>query len=276
MHITALYTYPIKSCGALSHTEIEISARGPRDDRRWMIVSDDSQNSGMFITQREYPRLALVQPTVTPDCLHITAPDLPPLDIPLFDNPPETRQVVIWRDTAQAVDMGPLAAEWFSTHLGLAVRLVQMADHHYRRVDATYSPEAAQVGFADGYPLLLISQASLDDLNKRLIERGKVAVPMNRFRPNIVVEGCEPFAEDTWQSITANGISFDVAKPCARCVMTTVDQSAGKSPDPKEPLATLSTFRRVDGNKLMFGQNLVHRQQGILSIGTKIAANLRS
>jgi len=169
--------------------------------------------------------------------------------------------VVIWKDHCKAVDQGAQAAQWLSAYLGTACRLVHIPDGYVRQVDQLYAnTKQDQVGFADGYPLLLISQASLDDLNTRLAE----PLPMTRFRPNIVVSGCTPFAEDTWKTIRIGDMLFTLAKPCARCVLTTVDPQTGIQG--KEPLKTLATYRHLPGKGVLFGQNLIQKHTGSIRV----------
>jgi uncharacterized protein YcbX len=266
LRVTALYTYPVKSCAGITHDQILLTATGPLFDRRWMIGHDEGEKALTQITQREQPKLALVQPTLTDDRLILNAPGKDSLHIPLQDRALSSARQKVWSDTVSGHDEGDEAAEWFSTYLGLEVRLLRMPDDTVRRVDMRYSPEFAQVSFADGYPALLISEASLEDLNEKMGARGKPALPMNRFRPNIVVAGCEPFAEDTWQHICVGAVPFDVVKSCARCVTTTVDQSRGEVLDSAEPLATLATYRKA-ARGVMFGQNIVHRGLGTLHVG---------
>ena len=266
LRVTALYIYPVKSCAGISREQIELTATGPLLDRRWMIGRDEGEKALAQVTQREQPKLALVRPTLTEDMLILSAPSKADLHVPLQDRMAESARQKIWSDTVQAHDEGDEAAEWFSSYLGIEVRMLRMPDDTIRRVDTRYSPEFAQVSFADGYPALLISEASLEQLNEKLAERGKPALPMNRFRPNIVVTGCDPFAEDTWKHICVGQVPFDVVKSCARCVTTTVDQSRGEVVDSAEPLATLATFRKA-ARGVMFGQNIVHRGLGTLQVG---------
>jgi uncharacterized protein YcbX len=160
------------------------------------------------------------------------------------------------------VDQGAEPAQWLTTFLGAPCRLVRMADDFVRATNPTYSVGLeGQLGFADGYPFLLTTEASLADLNSRMA----VPLPMNRFRPNIVVTGSPPFAEDGWQRIRIGGITFAVVKPCARCVITTVDQATAATA--REPLRTLATFRQVQGKGVMFGQNLIHTAMGTIRVG---------
>ena len=265
-HISALYIYPIKSCGAIHHARADLSPRGLRHDRQWMVVDP----AGRLITQREIPQMALIQPTLTDTEMILTAPTLPPLHIPLTTRDGQRREVVVWKDTCTAVDEGDEAAAWFSQALGVPAALVKMADD-FRRITSThYTDTAGEVGFADGYPLLFISEASLADLNSRLIAKGAEAVPMSRFRPNVVIAECEPYAEDTWQHVNIGGVPFDVVKPCARCVMTTVDPATGQITDVREPLATIASYRRGANGGAMFGQNVIHRGIGLMSVGDEI------
>src|SRR5690606_17619486 len=161
--VTALYTYPVKSCARLAHEQITLDARGPLYDRRWMVISDAPGEEGRFLTQRELSRLAVVQPAFTGDALSLTAPGMPEIRIPLEERSGPTRRVVIWRDTCKGADEGDEAARWLSDYLDYPARLVRMPDDYVRRVDSRYSPQFAQVGFADGYPLLLAQEASLKE-----------------------------------------------------------------------------------------------------------------
>jgi uncharacterized protein YcbX len=267
IEVTALYTYPIKSCGRLSHEQIALDERGPVFDRRWMVISDAPGEENQFLTARELHTLVLVQPRFEGEELALTAPDMPEIRVPLAQQREADRQVVVWRDTVNAVDEGAALAQWFSEFLGYPSRLVRLSDDEYRPVDAKYARSAAQVSFADGYPLLLTQTESLDDLNARITARGKATLPMARFRPNLVVSGSgAPWAEDTWSRITVGDVPFDVVKPCARCVLTTVDPTTGNVPDAQEPLATLATFRKA-AKGVMFGQNIIHRTLGTLRLG---------
>ncbi|MDX2141574.1 MAG: MOSC N-terminal beta barrel domain-containing protein [Chloroflexota bacterium] len=265
--ISSLHIYPIKSCGGIDVTQATLTPRGFEYDRQWMIVQDDDEERGMFLTQRELPEMALIQPIVEGDTLLVRAPGMSALRVPLAQPPDApTMPVVVWRDTCVAVDEGTLAAQWVSDYLRAAARLVRMADAFVRPVDPTYAKTPAQTGFSDGYPLLLISEASLVDLNERLIGRGKASIPMRRFRPNIVVTGCDAYAEDNWSSFTIAGLSFEGVKLCARCPITTVDPATGSIPDVQEPLATLATYRKATRG-VLFGQNVIHRESGTISIG---------
>ncbi len=269
IELTSLYTYPVKSCAALSHQTVTLDRYGPAWDRRWMIVNPE----GHFLTQREFPRLALIQPHVETDGLLLRASGSSELCVPLQPEQRQTRQVEVWNDYCFAWDEGDSAAQWVSDHLHTRARLVRMSDAHRRPVDERYAPPDAETTFTDGFPLLIVSEASLADLNRRLIERGSDPVPMSRFRPNLVISGCEAFAEDTWRTIQIGDMTLDIVKPCGRCVTTTVDQATGTVPDTAEPLATLNTFRK-QGSKVLFAQNALHRSPGTLTVGSTVAVQL--
>ncbi|HEY1013483.1 MAG TPA: MOSC N-terminal beta barrel domain-containing protein [Herpetosiphonaceae bacterium] len=259
MRLAALYRYPIKSCKGFALDTAELDARGLADDRRLMVVDA----AGRFLTQRELPRMALIEPRLAGAELTVRAPGAPDLTIACADDGPRLR-VTIWGDQCLAADQGAEAARWFSAALGLDCRLVRIAPEETRLVTPDYAPRPTdQVGFADGFPLLLIGQESLDDLNRRLDH----PLPMNRFRPNLVVAGAAPYAEDSWTRIEIGGIGFDLVKPCARCAITTTDQATAERG--KEPLRTLAGYRRV-GDKVMFGQNVVHDRAGSLRVGDEV------
>ncbi|MEZ4673604.1 MAG: MOSC N-terminal beta barrel domain-containing protein [Caldilineaceae bacterium] len=251
--VAGLYIYPIKSCRGHAVERAVVTARGLQDDRLLMITDMD----GYFLTQREYPRMALISPTLGEELLTLRAPGMTPLDLSIRTTGP-TGQTVIWRDNCQAIDQGEAVAAWLSTYLDANVRLVRMSDDFQRPVDPHYALRSTdQTSFADGYPVLLTSEESLADLNERLA----VPLPMNRFRPNIVVRGSDPFAEDQWHQIGIGAVTFDLVKPCARCKITTIDQEAGTVAGP-EPLATFATFRRTDDGKVLFGQNMISAEEG--------------
>jgi uncharacterized protein YcbX len=263
IEVASLHFYPIKSCRGFAVERALVTRRGLEHDRLLMVVDEQ----GTFVTQRELPRMALIEPHLLPseDGEHLTlrAPQMTPLDLTITQAGPR-RRVTVWRSRCQAIDQGDVAADWLSTFLGAGVRLVRIADDFRRTVSPDYAinPDD-ETGFADGYPILLIGQASLDDLNRRLA----TPLPMNRFRPNIVVSGCESFAEDGWRRIRITGIEFALVKPCARCQITTTDQETAVVG--KEPLTTLAAFRRVRG-KVMFGQNLIGLGTGRVSVGDTV------
>lgn len=257
--VSGLFIYPVKSCGRVPVDQAPVGATGFEFDRRWMVVGDD----GRFLSQREHPRMALVRVRLGEDRLVLKAPELPPFDIAFESEGGPAGRVQVWDDECSAFDEGMDAARWISRHLGCSARVVRMASDDARPLGSSSAQPGDRVSFADGFPFLLLSTASLDSLNRRL----SLPVPMDRFRPNIVVEGCEAHAEDSWHRVRIGEVIFRIAKPCARCVVTTVDQGTGERGS--EPLRTLSTYRRFDG-KILFGQNLVHEGRGVVRVGDPV------
>jgi uncharacterized protein len=254
---TSLLTYPIKGCAGISHTAAEVGRRGLAFDREWMVVDSD----GQFVTQRQAPSLSLITPTLTDEALQVAVLGVGNVVVPLKRTHRDLRLVTVWRDTCAATDEGDEVAALLSEHIGRNVRLVRMAEDHERGVPGTN----AETGFADAFPLLVISEASLADLNGRIADLGGQAVPIGRFRPNIVVGGCAAYAEDSWEAVRIGDVSLEMAGPCERCTVTTVDQSTGTPVEGGEPLATLATYRRGRGG-VVFGQNAVHRGVGVVSV----------
>lgn len=211
-----------------------------------MLVDEE----GRFITQRVVPALSGVEVRLTSRGIQVCVPGRPVVDRETPDGEESRVRVTVWKDTVDAIPVASVIDEWLSHYLGRSVRLMFMPETARRGLDPDYGETEDDVSFADGYPVLLISQASLDDLNNRL----DLPIPMNRFRPNLVVTGCEPFEEDLWKVIRIGSMRFRVVKPCARCMITTIDQETGVSGI--EPLRTLASYRQVT-NKVMFGQNLI-------------------
>jgi uncharacterized protein YcbX len=257
-HVSAIFYYPLKSARGISLEHARLDDRGIRGDRRWMLVDPD----GRAVSQREAARLSLVQPGFTAEGMVVEAPGMEQVVIPRRSDG-EGRRVTLWDDLCTASDMGDGPADWFSTYLGRAVRMVFMPADSRRRIDPAWDSRGRITSFTDGFPLLFTNQSSLDDLNSRLSE----PVPMNRFRPSVVISGAGPWAEDWWSMVRISGVEYDVGKPCERCVMTTIDQDTAESGH--EPLRTLATFRRVDG-KTRFGRNVMHRDAGALRVGDRV------
>jgi hypothetical protein len=263
--LAALHVYPVKGCRGLTQATAWAGARGLEGDRRWMVVDGE----GRFVSQRTRPRLAVVAPEVTAGALVLRAPGREPLVVTLGADGGPARggpagAVTVWSDTVAARDAGAEAAAWFGALLGEPARLVFMPDDTRRAIDPDYAAPGDVVSFADGFPWLLISEASLADLNTRL----PGPLPMNRFRPNLVVDGCAPYAEDAWRTLRIGEAVFRVVKPCARCSVTTVNQETGELDGP-EPLRTLAGYRRV-GDGVMFGQNLLAERGGELRVGAPV------
>jgi uncharacterized protein YcbX len=219
--------------------------------------------AGRFLTQREHPRLALIQPAADATTVTVSAPGMPPLTVERQADGPR-REVIVWRDHCQAVDQGDEAAGWFSDFLGRPCRLVRLPDDVTRPVKPRYARRPGdQVAFADGFPFLLLSEESLADLNARLA----APLEMRRFRPNIVVAGAGAYAEDGWRRLRIGALTFDVVKPCQRCAITTVDQATAERG--VEPLRALATYRQVRGG-VLFGQNVIHDATGCLHVGDAV------
>jgi uncharacterized protein YcbX len=259
--LTALNIYPLKSCAGLPLTRATVEPLGLEHDRRWMAVRPD----GSFMTGRELPALVRVRALPGPTGLHLSAPGMPDLEVPTPPADAPRLDVTVWRDTCSAARAQVEADRWLSEYLGQPAALVHVDARMERPVDPRYAAPEDRVGFADAFPLMLISEASLADLNQRLAR----PVPMARFRPSLVVDGCAPFAEDGWKRLRIGTVELAVVKPCARCVFTTVDPETARHDPEQEPLRTLSAYRRV-GNKVLFGQNLVVRRPGEIRVGDAV------
>ncbi len=257
--LAALHRYLVKSCRGDALGVARFDARGLVDDRRLMVVD----HTGMFLSQRRVARLAVIAPTLSGGRLDLTAPGHPPITVDLTIRRPR-RPVSVWRHRGDGEDLGDPVAAWLGCVLGQAARLVRLPDDVVRPIDPAYATSPSdQTAFTDGFPLLLTSVASLEDLNRKLAD----PVPMDRFRPNLVIAGAEPFAEDSWRRIRIGALELSVVKPCARCVVTTIDQATAERGD--EPLRTLAGFRTVDG-AVLFGQNLIHHGAGPISVGDPV------
>ncbi len=258
--LSTIHVYPVKSCAPLTLASATVEDRGFAGDRRWMIADADAR----FMTGREHPRLSLIRALPDGDGLTLTAPHMPPLHLspPLDGARVET---TVWKSTVQALPAPATADAWISRYLGQSARFVYMDEACVRAVDERYGAPGDEVSFADGFPLLLISQGALDLLNTKLV----TPVPMLRFRPSIVVADTAPHAEDDWKRIRIGAIDFDVVKPCARCVVPNVDFERGTRNPDGEPLRTLATYRRAPAG-VLFGQNLIPRGSGVLSVGDAV------
>ncbi len=258
--LASIHIYPLKSGAPLMCDTAVVEPRGLAGDRRWMVVDAD----GKFLTARQYPRLTLIRAQPDGGGLVLEAPHMPILQLKV---PGAGRRVVatVWKSTVQVLDADAQAQAWISAFLGLPSRLVFMDAACTRAVNPDYGQPGDEVSFADGFPLLLISQAALEQLNAKLAE----PVPMLRFRPSIVVTGTQAHAEDGWKRIRVGCVEFDVVKPCSRCVFTTVDFTRGEFDPSGEPLRTLIRYRRAP-NGVMFGQNLIPRGIGSLCVGDTV------
>jgi len=258
--ISQLFIYPIKSLGGIAVDKTSITDRGFEHDRRWVLVDENN----LFISQREVHEMALMRVAITTEGLLVThPPQNSTFLVPFGPRTDEFAEVTIWDDTCTAQFVSKEADQWFSKTLGIHCRLVYMPDDTKRITDQRYAPENSIVSMADGYPFLLIGQASLDDLNSRLAEQ----LPMNRFRPNIVFTGGEPYAEDLMHTMVIGNIIFHGVKLCARCNIPCIDQDTAIQY--KEPTKTMASYRSKN-NKIMFGQNLIHEGLGEIAVGDTI------
>ncbi|MGH7594020.1 MAG: MOSC domain-containing protein [Gemmatimonadales bacterium] len=263
MKIAALNIYPIKGCRGVGLKTSVVDRLGLVDDRRLMLVDNDSR----FISQREMPRLATLRPALDHGVLTVRAPGIEPIQLQV-DADGSTRAVAVWGNHGiLASDQGDEAARWFSGAIGESCRLVYFGPQARNRVDPEYSPRPdAETAFTDGYPIMAVVQESLDDLNTRLSD----PVPMERFRPSIVVSGAAAWSEDNWTTIEFGSLRCDVVKPCARCVVTATDQVSGARHPRQEPLRTLAGFRTIPGTGAIFGQNIVPQSTGTVRVGDEV------
>ena len=257
-HVSELAIYPVKSLAQIQLSVARVHRFGLLHDRRWMLVDAN----GHFITQRQVTRMCLIQPELRGADLILQAPDMPVLTV----SPPgadDKRRVTVWDDECDGLDCGDEVAEWLGRFLAIDCRLVFFPEDAVRAVDPHYAQASDRTAFSDGFPLLLIAQASLDDLNNRL----DTPIAMARFRPNVVVSGCEAFAEDDWRRIRIGDISFRVVKPCSRCSIPAIDPTTGERGP--EPTRTLSRYRQRD-NKIFFGQNVIADGEGEIRNGMAV------
>lgn len=265
LYLSEIFIYPIKSLGGISLKRAIVEEKGLQFDRRMMLVD----KNGIFMTQRDFPQMALLKTKIVDNNLEVThSSSNHSIILPLnSDNNTKSDRikVIIWDDECEALIVSKEADEFFSEMIGTKCRLVYMPESEKRIVDPKrkYVLDNHIVSFADGYPFLIIGQSSLDELNRRL----ETPLPMNRFRPNFVFAGGDPFEEDDWKDFMIGEIKFRAVKPCARCVITTTDQQTAERSN--EPLRTLATFRRKE-NKALFGMNLVAYNFGEVKVGDKI------
>lgn len=270
LRVRQLFIYPLKSAAGMRVASATLDALGFVGDRRWMAVDE----RGSFLSQRRLTRMALIQATTLPgEHLFLAAAGTSLyVERPEPDGP--TRQVTIWQDTVWALDAGDAAARWLTLTLQHAARLVYCPPSRARVVDTTYASGEERVGFADGFPLLVLGDSSVKDVNTRLRDAGQTPVGVERFRPNVVVEGAAPFEEDSWRQIRvatkAGPIRMDIVKPCARCSIISVDPLTGIQG--AEPMRTLTTYRRRE-NDVFVGQNALPRDTGTITTGDAVTAS---
>ena len=259
IRLSAIHLYPVKGIRGVSANQARVEKIGLQSDRRWVVVGGD----GKFLSQRTHPRLARVVGKFHDRGLELSAPGQPLLHLDIPREAPRM-DITVWRDRMDAAAADPRADEWFSNYLGQTCRLAYMDEACHRPISSPQARPGDSVSFADGYPCLLVSTASLADLNGRLAN----PLPMDRFRPNLVVEGCGPFAEDNWRKFSLGDVVFRFAGLCARCSVTTVDQESGERKT-NEPLQTLAGYRHNEKG-VVFGVNLIPEGTGGISVGDKI------
>lgn len=273
MHLSGLFLYPVKSLRGVAVAAADVDALGFVGDRRFLVVDE----RGQHLTQRPLPRMALITAELATEHLVLSADGVSNIAVPLRaapHTPPPLRTVSVWNSEGLlAEDCGTDVSRWLSSFLGLTCHLVRIGEKFRRPVlnPARAKPDDL-FNFADGYPFLVIGEASLADLNDRIVERGEEPVPMNRFRPSLVISGAAPLAEDSWPRVRIGEIVFRAGGPCARCIVTTTDQFTGARG--KEPLRTLATYRRdaSDASAVNFGQNLIHEtKSGTLRVGDAVS-----
>jgi uncharacterized protein YcbX len=272
IEVASLHVYPVKGLAGVERERLELEVHGPAWDREWMLTDPD----GVFVTQREDSRLALLQPEVdeSSGVLRLRVREGDPLEVPLAASDRAIREVRVWFDSQRALDEGDAAAAWLEQQLGRPLRLVRVAPDHARAVPAQFTSGSATQRFTDAFPLLITSEAALDDLNAKL----GATLEMRRFRPNIVLRGAAAHAEDDWKRIRIGEVDFAFGKRCARCQVTTIDPDTAEIAQAGEPLRTLATYRTLeitnpDGNTergVFFGANYIHSNSGSIARGDEV------
>lgn len=262
MKVHSLWIYPVKSLAGIPMQALNLDDFGPAGDRRWMIIDDDRH----FVTQRNTPSLALITTEVTDGQVNV---NIPGEGLFTLASTEEKLPAMVWRDWVQAQVGEANANEALSRYCGRHLRFVFMPDSSFRRVDAARVHDLRRVSFADGFPMLVTNLASLEELNGRL----GAPVEMRRFRPNIVVEGAEPWEEDNWGELSIGTVRLSLVKPSFRCVMTTVDPDTGVKDPATQPLRTLSGYRRTDGG-VVFGMNAIHESNERITVGDAVTVNI--
>lgn len=259
MQLSQLFIYPIKSARGIALREARLTPRGLEHDRRFMLVDEDK----LFLTQRQHPQMTRLVTSLVGERLRIDWQG-EQLEVPLTPSAGDRVQVRVFKDEVSALDLGAEASAFFSAALGQRTRLVYMPDSSERQVDPSYARAGDHVSFADGFPYLLANEGTLADLNRRL----ETPVPMQRFRPNLVVGGAPAYAEDGWGEIRIGDALFEVKKPCTRCVIITTDQETGER-HAKEPLKTLASYYTWQG-KPVFAQNVLCRGGERVQVGESV------
>lgn len=257
--LSEIFVYPVKSLAGISAPSWPVTEKGFQHDRKWMIIDSDRQ----FLSQRKLPQMALIKTALTDQNLILSAPNMKSLSLPLAPVDGQIINSVIWHDQCNARSVSNEADQWLSDFLKQDCRLVYQPDEVIRPVDPKYAKPSDKTAFSDGFPFLLISENSLNELNHQM----QLNLPMTRFRPNLVISGCPAYAEDSWREISIGAIDFRLPKPCSRCSVPSIDPETAQIG--KEPLITLSRTRKWQNN-VYFGQNALHDQCGRLAVGDAV------
>ena len=262
IRLSRIYVYPVKSLAGIRVDHWPVDAKGLRYDRKWMLV--DQHNK--FLSQRRLPKMALIKTRISNHELILSTSAQNKISLPLQPDAGDPLDVSIWNDQCVANTISHEVDQWLSDFLHTECRLVYQADDCIRPVDPAYAKSTDQVAFSDGFPFLIISEGSLQSLNEAM----QLDLPITRFRPNLVVSGCQGYAEDGWRDININHINFRLPKPCSRCAVPTIDPETAEKG--KEPLITLNRLRKWK-NHVYFGQNALHDCSGDLSVGNLVQIN---
>lgn len=257
--LSQIHVYPVKSLAGFQVSEWKVDRTGLKYDRKWMLIDEN----GKFLSQRRLPKMALIKTRILENELILSASGQFDIALPLHGEWGEDVQVAIWNDRCIAKTTSQQADEWISRFLEYPCRLVYHPETQVRKVDPDYALDSDETAFSDGFPFLIVSEASLQALNESM----SLNLSMIRFRPNLVVAGCKSYAEDGWRQISINNIGFRLPKPCSRCSVPGIDPETAVSG--REPLVTLARTRQWQ-NKVYFGQNALHDGKGLLSVGSEI------
>ena len=260
--LSDIFIYPVKSLAGIKVSNWQVNEKGLLHDRKWMLVDSDNQ----FLSQRRLPKMVLIKTQLT-DCeLILSTTTSDSISLPLYPDGGDECNITIWKDQCTAKTTTTVADQWLSDFLGIDCKLVYQPDEVIRPVDPNYATATDKVYFSDGFPFLIVSKASLNSLNQAM----GLQLPIQRFRPNLVISNCESYAEDSWREITINGIGFRLPKPCSRCSVPTIDIETAQTN--KEPLTTLNRLRKWNKH-VYFGQNALHNTPGELSTGNTVVIN---
>lgn len=262
--LSEIYIYPVKSLAGINVLNWPVTEKGLLHDRKWMLI--DSNNH--FLSQRRLPKMALIKTEIANEELILSSKTSGCISIPLYPEDGDQINTTIWHDQCLAKTTSKIADQWLSDFLNIECKLVYQPDETVRPVDPDYSIASDKVNFSDGFPFLIVSQASLDALNQVLHSQ----ISIHRFRPNLVISNCDSYAEDGWREISINSIKFRLPKPCSRCSVPTIDLETAQTN--KEPLATLNRLRKWN-KQVFFGQNALHNNTGVLSVDNLVEINLR-